>query len=442
MYCIHCGMQIPQEGKFCIYCGTPADKNQSFSQAEKKRLSKKSKLIITICGIAAALAATAVLVYFSLLANFSIQKKFIYDAAALFENAFGDLSSDLLAKTLEEPFELNMGVNIKTDTEREPESIFVAVSYDEEVLATNIGRQYNRDFVLLLIEDTLYISQGGYDYGIKYDTQADLSGKMSLSDRLNALTGRDKNQLGGAVSNKYQEAIISSIPSTCFSKDSSSITLTLTKADIEEALASFAAKVDADSNLSAYIGKSKKGSTNDLDYLNSSLSSMDADALIVMTLSYTDNIPTELNIQYSDNNISSIELAFAYEQKDSQTRTVTFDFFTTVNSDMPVHVGIQADIVKIDDGIEYEGSIAIFGMEMIEFTGKEKWLGASFSGSLNLTAKAFGIFEDINISYHGIIKIGMPDTPVINQYRYYIDTDNADIINSSLIPAEPFLADI
>ncbi|MFA5675365.1 MAG: hypothetical protein WDA65_02475 [Christensenellales bacterium] len=424
MYCIHCGKQIPQDGR-CAYCGALADKAQSVPPSKKRKLSKGAKLAMIICGAAAILAAAAML-YFFVIADVNIQKKFIDDTLALFENAFKDLSSDSFTQMLYEPFELNMGITIKSDIKTEPASILVAVSYDEEVLAANAGRQYNKDFVLLLIEDTLYLSRNGYDCGIKYDTYADLSKKMSLGDRLKAL-GNDKNQPDNAV---FTDAFINSIPYSCFSKNDSSISLTLTKADLEEALARL-----------TFMDKDKQSGISGLDYWNFIISSIDPDALIVITLSYTDDTPAEINIKYSDKSVNSLEFIFAYKQKSLKTRTITLDLLAEISENIPAHISIQADITNMDNGVEYTGSVEVFGIEALKFTGEEKWQGASFSGDLNLDF-APGMYEDIIIKYHGILSIGMPEHSVINEYRYYIDTDNAYIIDSPQLPTEPYLAEI
>ena len=271
MFCNNCGGEIPEGSAFCVKCGAkvngaPATGQQTYAQQPYSQQpyggqppygqppKKKSKAWIFIAvGAVLLLAIAAVLIFVVFggggggwpFKGNTTQTKFANDAVEVFAGAFEGMGNQNMEKVMNEPFDIEMEVSV--DTGVFPVEVSLATAYDEEVLGVQADVM-GQDITVQLDEDVLYLSMYGQVQGYEFDTDADLSGPMTLEARLEALAeGMADNPDVDYL--MVAEAMLNSISEDCFEKSGNEATLTMTQDDVVDMLNTLQEMADKDDDL-------------------------------------------------------------------------------------------------------------------------------------------------------------------------------------------------
>ncbi len=460
MFCIKCGAQLPPDSQFCTNCGakienvmapnvgpiTPQQMGQPYGNVQKK---KSKALLWILTGVGAVLIAAAV-VYFVVLApggtggpfsGTTVQTRFANDAVGVFTGAFGGLTSDTKTNQLmDKPFDISMKLSaefsgIKSDMD-------LSAAYDEKALGMSIksssdysGSDLGEFFAdsetlddtmkMLLIEDILYMDQGGTVSGLEFDTYADLSKPMSLKERMAALFDSGKNN--GIDYLKLTELFLNSIDESHIEKNANETTLTLDADALADTLDVFADKLKDDKELNEALNefiKESAGYAYDISDLISLTAPMlsQSDFEMVWTVSYEGGKPMGNEITFELEGSQVFEAVIAYENKGND-RKIGIDFTADGQTGT-----IDLLLSKTAKGIEFDGSVRIPGSDDVTFSGWEKVSGNDVLGSVKITSAGTDV---ASVDYEGTISIGIPKETVEDDSRFDVDTDNATITDFS-----------
>jgi hypothetical protein len=176
----------------------------------------------------------------------TVQTRFVNDSAEVFTGAFSGLKDTAVADMLNQPFELS--VDMDSETDYGTSSATMDAAYDGKTLGVEMQGE-GTDNALLLTEDVLYESTGGWVTGVKFDTDEDLSESMPLGARLKALFSGATGSNAEVDWKKLVEMLVNSINKDCFVKGSSETTLTMDSGDLTDMLNAFSDKLEADDDL-------------------------------------------------------------------------------------------------------------------------------------------------------------------------------------------------
>lgn len=442
MYCSDCGADNKDGENFCSSCGAKlsggAPGQVQFAQPSNAGQPPRKKpgkgLWIGIGAVVLVVIAAVVLFVYpgvlmggglsGPLSGDTVQTRFVNDNVAVFGGAFEGLKNDTAKDLMEKPFALSMDIDAKVGGDSE--SVSVDMAYDEQTLGVN-AKVAGESVTLKLLEDVLYVSvPGGYIQGVRFDTDADLSEKMPLKDRIAALVENMQGNTASLDYKKLAETFFNSIDEGCFEKSASKTMLTMDADDLIAMLETFKQKLQDDDDLldslEDYI-KDISGSPADvIDALNDAIDSLEeskdtADLSLEWVVSYQGGKPVSMELTIE---AAGEELGFSFEYEKTGSAT-DIDFAIDV-PDSGVTGSMSYE--KTAKGIEYSGDVTAEG-QTISFEGSESWSGDDISGEVTLEAGG----QTVKLSYDGTLSIGAPKTNVDDDSAYDIDTDNATVMD-------------
>lgn len=477
MFCTKCGTQIPKDGQFCMFCGTPVSSTDTSDTAQKETVQdaqtassfgayytqpygadqplagqpkKKNakKIIIASASIvlAVALAAVLLLTVFTQSEGWpfsgkTIQTRFVNDSIAVFTRAFGDINYGKMDEINNNPFSLSYAYNMEINQNGQQQTqtdMNYEFAYDEQTLA-NKTTVDTGSTTLLLIEDTLYIGfeseyfGQSYDYttGIKFDAKTDLSKPMTLNERFMALFAGDEIDVDLIM---LLELFINSISEDCFDKNNTRTTLRMDSSDISQMLKTFAEKLNEDKELNESLKNALEklvGARIDvpsmIPLLNIAVSKSDIE--LIWTVRYDDaGLPKRVEISLEDS--GSLVFDFAFQaQRDDNTRNIMMEI-SAPGGYQNFSFSIEAELIPKTDGLEFSGIMTANGVAM-SMEGFEVWDGYDFSGNVQIDVPNQNI--NSKTSFNGTLSIGKPSVPVASDERFAIDKENAHIMDLSEI---------
>lgn len=404
-------------------------------QPPKKKSLKALWISIAIV-LVIAIAAVVLFVYpgvlnggivsAGLLSGNTTQTKFVNDSVGVFENAFKGMSSDTATKMAKQPFDLTM--DVKANVVGKNSKVSMNAAYDNKSLGVSVNAD-DQTVNVLLLEDALYIAQGGDIKGLKLNSSADLSKSMSLEDRITAILKDISNSSGKTIKTqldykKLAEMLVNSIDQKCFDKSSSKVTLTLTMSDLIDTANTFADKLENDKALSKSLNDYiKEVSGQSMDVASSIKSGVSmlgpqlgsTDFKLICTVSYNNGAPANMEVSYSDGT-NDFDFTFGYEKSKSGNE---INFGVTSNG-KDIAKG-TFNYVKNPNRLDYDGTITASG-ESVGIKGSEKLSGNDTTGNITLTNKG----ETVSLDYNETLKFGMPKT-VEDDSRFKLDTSKADM---------------
>ncbi len=465
MYCVKCGAQIPDDSQFCTSCGAKTENEPianpdvapiappmaaSYDCGQKPPKKKSKALLWTLIGAGAALIVAAVLIFVVFkpfggggpFSGNTTQTRFANDVVGAVTGAFSGFESQSendLKRMAEEPFDLD--IDYTADALGMKTSLSMTAAYDKKALGLNMTVSGDESMAentvkMLLLEDVLYIDESGSVKGLKIDTKADLSEEMPLKERIGALFGSKAQDSGSHINLlEMTEMFLNSIDERQFERSGNEATLTLDGDALADALGKFADKVKDNKELNSELSDMiEEASGYPMDF--SSAIGMAAPMLkqldfeLTITVSYESGAPNGLKIAYEESGSKVFDAVFGYEnEKDGKSVSLN------VNTSSGETVSIDLDIAKIENGIEYDGTVSVPGSDNVTISGRSEMDGKNISGSVKMSMSG----QEVSIDYDGKVKIGMPDD-VENDSRFAIDTGNAEIsdFGSALGSSLPF----
>ncbi len=442
MYCSDCGAYNKDGENFCSSCGAKlsggAPGQVQFAQPSNAGQPPRKKpgkgLWIGIGAVVlVAIAAVVLFVYPGVLVNRglsgllsgdTVQTRFVNDNAAVFVGAFEGLKNDTAKDLLGKPFSLSM--DIDAEIGGDSESVSLDMAYDEQTLGAN-AKVAGQSVTLKLLEDVLYVSvPGGYVQGVRFDTDADLSEKMPLKERIAALAENMQGDTASLDYRKLAETFFNSIDKDCFEKSASKTTLAMDADDLIAMLETFIQKLQDDDDLldslEDYIKDISGSSADVIDALNDAIDSLEeskdkVDPSLEWVVSYQGGKPVSIELTIE---AAGDELGFSFEYENTGSAT-DIDFAIEV-PDSGITGSMKYE--KTTKGIEYSGDIAAEG-QTISFEGSESWSDDDISGEVTLEAGG----QTVKLSYDGTLTIRAPKTNVDDDSAYDIDTDNATVMD-------------
>ncbi len=458
MYCTSCGADNPEGSVFCSVCGARMQSEaqtsqqqygqppyglspygqpygqQPYGQPPKKA---KSKAVWFIAGGAVLLVAIALVLIFvvfpggpktadgsrdGVLAGSTLQAEFFNDGAEVFSNAFSGMGGVDTKRLMGEPFDIDM--KLRAEVSGFPVEIKASATYDEEKLGM-LAETMGQEIVLLLDDDTFYVSGAGEVSGYRFDTDEDMSEPMPLKKRATALV---KGLTGDA--DKYTlviEAMVDNIGKDCFKKGKDKTTLTLTPDDMTDMLKALDERAKKDDDLSDAM------KDLDLDIEDAIENMKEEDFDLAVTVGYEGEMPVSLEVDFDDKTeYGAFNLQFGYEDT-GDGREISFNI-TTAGQEIKGTI----DTVKDGDEVEYEGELSSsYGgasAGAYSFKGLEEWDGDEVKGSVTVTDNNGSSYM---IEYEGTVTFGMPEDKVEDDKRFDVDTkganvqDMSDLINPS-----------
>ncbi len=457
MFCSNCGKEIPDGSAFCINCGAKVDAElpaqppvqqppvqapvnqqpyyqqpagqQTYGQpygqqppyGQPPKNKFKLKPWMYIAGGAVVLLAIILVLVFTVFSGGmgpfkgnTTQTKFANDAVRVFAGAFEGLGNQDLKKLADQPFDINMDVDV--DTGYYPVSASVEMAYDKEVLGVH-AEAVDQDIIAQLDENILYISMYDQVGGIEFDTDADLSKPMPLKDRLEAVMegisgGSEVSQADYIM---VAEAMLNSINPECFGKKGDEWTLTMTPDDIVDMLKTLKEKADKNDKLADVLDELDMDVDDAID--NAEDMADYADFELNVTISYEGGKPVGLEMDYDDGSeYSSFNLQFGYE-KTKNGRDISLTVKAN-GSEMNVDMSIvsKGKDIEFDGKAEYEGDI-------VRFEGSVTWDGSDVSGTVTVSMDG----SEMSVDFDGTVAIGMPKEKVAEDSRFDLDKDEATV---------------
>ncbi len=452
MYCKNCGAQLKDGDAFCISCGAkveqagPTEQAQSpqppYGQPYQQQPPKQPKTLLwVIISVVAVLAIAAVLIFIVFpigkdqpadAAGDKVadtpQEQFFEDGVEVFTGAFKGFETDTFERLGKEPFEMNYDITMEMMGQEFEVSLDAA--YDEEALGL-VVELMGMENKILLLEDVLYTESMGTTSGIDFDSDADLSGKMTLTDRMTALAGGISSMMPEVPDLDYMELLemfLNSIDESCIEKGSGKTTLTLDADDVINALTAFKEKIQEDEEMIGDIEDSIENTSGEevdlvkkIDEAIEYLEEESDDFEIICEISYDGNEPVGIDVSF-DSKETDVEVSFEYEETD---KGVKITFSVLVDDEMSDEGElVEGELIynKTSDGIDYECTITAEGESMV-VEGSEEWDGDKTTGEISLDIPDAGEF---NLTYEGTLKFGMPPE-VESDSRFEVDTEGAEI---------------
>ncbi len=462
MYCSSCGANNPDDSLFCAVCGARMDVPSQIPQPSYGQSSYnqppygqppygqppqgqqpkkgKSKAVWFVIGGAALLLAIALVLIFvvfpggakpagsdedDLLDEDTMQAEFVNDCGKVFTNALSGLGGVDYARFKEEPFNVDMEYSVEVSGF--PMKIEMSAVYDEVKLGM-LAEVMGQGAVLLLDDDTLYVSSAEEVMGYRFDTDEDMSDSMTLEKRVGALI---KNMSG--ESGDYMliiEAMIDSIDEGCFDKSGSETTLKLTSDDMIDMLKTLEEKAEDDEELSDAMKETELKIDDAIDNME------EQDFDLIVTVGYDDDTPVSFEIDFDDGTeYGAFNLQFGAEDtKDGKDIRFKADAAGT-----NVDGGIS--VTKDGNDVSYDGELSVTTSgttETYTLEGTESWDGDEVEGSITV-ADSYG--NAYTIEYSGSVVFGMPEEKVEDDSRFDVDTSDADIQDISDLMSSSGLGD-
>ncbi len=440
MYCQHCGAPIPDGDRFCARCGAPAGQEASapapysqppgsdepyadFPPPQKRRMNKKAKGLMWGGIGLAALAVAAVLIFVVFaggawpLSGNTVQTRFFNDGVRVFAGAFSDFAVIKTPDIGSEPFDMDISVS----ADQADLDMSLSMAYDNQALGMAVDAGV-LPIKLLLLEDTLYMESFGSVVGMRFDTDADLSGSMPLKERLAALTDNDTV----VDYKKLAEALLNSIGEDRFEKTDDAFTLEMTAGDVQDMLDEFSDRLDNDDELRReadnMLNNMIARDTDIDEMLSQMVAALDfADFNLTLQISYAGGKPSGLAARYQEGG-SVTMITFGYEQQKGGKHIVL-----GIDSNDDNSTVIEMTVGKTPEGLALSGSAVPGQGEAYDFEGGVTWSRDTLEGRLDIADRSGGDTE--SFVFERTLKAGMPEEAVEDDERFSMDVDDAQVMD-------------